>query len=346
VFSRIIGNEAAKIGLGRLIHQRRLPGSLLFSGPEGVGKKQFAIETARALACTEPNNDEACGACSSCVRMAALPPPSSNADDYKRVFFTQHPDLGFVLPNKRILRVDAIRDLEREVNFKPYEAAARTFIIDDADLMNDAAANALLKSLEEPPETSHIILITSRPDVLLPTIRSRCQVVHFAPVERKLIEEYLIEDRAFSHDEARLAAGVAHGSIGRAVGIDVANYRNMRDRAVRVLRAAAVESDTAALMRISEEINDAKNKDNFEAELDTLEAVVRDVWRLACGIDPAKLLDPEMAAEYQKIAEFAEPAQLAANLGEIEMLRRTLAVNINRKFATDAMFLTMAAGKR
>ena len=347
MFSKLIGNDVTKLTLRRLIHQNRLPNSLLFVGPEGTGKKQFAIETARALACRERTDGEACGTCSSCTRVGKFAPPASDKpDEHDRIVFTEHPDVGLILPYKRNVRIGAIRDLEREANFNPYEAEARVFIIDDADLMKDAAANALLKTLEEPPETTHIILVTSRPDVLLPTIRSRCQTIHFAPIERRAIEEYLIQTRAFSHDEARLAAGVAHGSIGRAVEIDVAKYRDMRDRAARVLRSALVDSDTAALLKVSEELNDAKNKDDFEANLDILEAVVRDVWRLACGVDASKILDPEMAEGYQKLAGRSEPARFAKWLGEIEILRRNLAVNINRKAATDAMFLTMAGEKR
>jgi len=347
VFSRLIGNSVTKLTLRRLIDQRRLPNSLLFVGPDGVGKKQFAIETARTLVCRELTDGEACGTCSSCQRVGNFSPPTSDkAEDLDRIIFTEHPDVGVILPHKRNVRIAAIRDLEREANFNPYEAPARIFIIDDADLMKDAAANALLKTLEEPPATTHIILVTARPDVLLPTIRSRCQTIHFAPIERKAIEEYLIETRAFSHDEARLSAGVAHGSIGRAVDVDVAKYRDMRDRAVRVLRSAIVDDDTAALLKISEELNDAKNKDDFEPNLDILEAVVRDIWRLACGVDPSKILDPAMAESYQNLAQQGEPARFAKWLGEIEMLRRNLAVNINRKVATDAMFLTMAAEKR
>ncbi|MEZ5422843.1 MAG: DNA polymerase III subunit delta' [Pyrinomonadaceae bacterium] len=347
MFSKLIGNDVTKLTLRRLIQQGRLPNSLLFVGPECVGKKQFAIEAARALVCREPSEGEACGTCASCQRVGNISPPNSDkAEDFDRIIFSEHPDVGVVFPHKRNVRIAAIRDLEREANFNPYEAAARIFIIDDADLMKDAAANALLKTLEEPPATTHIILVTARPDVLLPTIRSRCQTMHFAPIDRKAIEEYLIETRAFSHDEARLAAGVAHGSIGRAVEIDVAKYRDMRDRAARVLRSAIVDGDTAALLKISEELNDAKNKDDFEQNLDILEAVVRDVWRLACGVDPSKILDPEMAESYQSLARLAAPSRFAAWLGEIETLRRDLAVNINRRVATDAMFLTMAAEKR
>ena len=347
MFSRLIGNDVTKLTLRRLIHQERLPNSLLFAGPEGVGKKQFAIETARTLFCRQRVGDEACGVCSSCIRTGTFSQPTSDKKDvFERVHLSESPDLGFVLPFNRNILIGAIRVLEREANFNPYEAPARVFIIDDADLMKDAAANALLKTLEEPAETTHIILVTSRPDVLLPTIRSRCQTIHFAPVDRKAIENYLIEERAFSHDEARLAAGVAHGSIGRAVEIDVGEYREMRERAVRVLRSALIDGDAAALLKISEELNDAKNKDNFEANLDVLESVVRDVWRLACGVETSKLLDPEMAETYSRFAEQAAPARFAEWLSEIEEFRKTLIVNINKKVATDALFLTMASGKR
>src|SRR5260370_38093215 len=86
-------------------------------------------------------------------------------------------------PYKNIIRVKVMRELEPEANFRPFEGAARIFIVEDADTMNDQAANALLKTLEEPPPTSHLILTTSNPTALLPTIRSRCQSIRFAPIQ-------------------------------------------------------------------------------------------------------------------------------------------------------------------
>src|SRR5687768_8954890 len=178
----LVGNQQVKEILQRLIASGRVPNSLLFTGPEGVGKKQFALELARSLVCTGRNDHAACGHCAACSRVGEFSIPTfEKGDDSKHVFFSQHPDVGLVLPFRRNLNVDAIRALEREANFRPYEAQARVFIIDEADKMNDAASNALLKTLEEPPSTSHIILIASRADTLLPTIRSRCQTIRFAP---------------------------------------------------------------------------------------------------------------------------------------------------------------------
>ena len=168
----------------RLVANNRVPSALLFDGPEGVGKRQFALELARSLVCLTACGHEACGECTACSRVGTFSlPTSEKGDDYDRVFLSQHPDVGLVIPYKRNLRVGAIRELEREAYFRPYEAGTRVFIVDDADKMNDAASNALLKTLEEPPSTSHIILISSRADSLLATIRSRCQTIRFGPVE-------------------------------------------------------------------------------------------------------------------------------------------------------------------
>src|SRR5687768_2781213 len=171
MFDNIIGNDHLKQSLSRLAAAGRLPASMIFAGPEGVGKRLFAIEAARSLVC-RVSQGIPCGECPACIRTGQIVLPElDDKDDFKKVIFSHHPDVGMVAAAKRFILVDAIRDLENEAHFRPYEGAARTFIVDDADRMNDAASNALLKTLEEPAETSRIILITSRPDSLLPTIR-------------------------------------------------------------------------------------------------------------------------------------------------------------------------------
>lgn len=343
MFSKLIGNDNAKRSLKRLLANGRVPNSLLFAGDEGVGKRQFALQVAKAFVCKEPTDHEACGVCAACRRADVFVfPKSDKGDDFEQVFFSEHPDVGTVIPFKRNLRVNAIRDLEREANFRPYEAAARFFIIDDAHKMNDNAANALLKTLEEPPATSYIFLITSRPDSLLPTIRSRCQMMRFAPVETDEIERFLIDDRAFTHDEARLAARLARGSVGRAVSVDVAKFKANRERMMGVLRNAVETVDRAALLRISEELNDAKNKENFEENLDILESLIHDVWTLRMSGEDSRIVNTDLANDLSRIAENAVGLDLASWLGGIETMRENFAVNINRKIAADALFVTMA----
>ena len=153
------------------------------------------------------------------------------------IIWTDHPDVGMVVAApKRVLLVEQMRLIEREANYRPYEGKARVFLIDDADKLNDSSANALLKVLEEPPHTSHIVLLTSRPDMLLPTIRSRCQMIRFSPLTAAEIETHLAKNKIATAGEARVRARVAVGSLGRAVAQDLTDLTN-RERQCRIAGA-------------------------------------------------------------------------------------------------------------
>lgn len=345
MFEHLVGNQHIKEVAARLIASGRVPNSMLFAGDEGVGKRLFALEIAKAFVCIDPDEITACGVCSACKRVDKFVlPVSDKGDDYDQVFFSEHPDVGIVIPFKRNVRIGAIRHLEKEANYNPFEARSRVFIVDDAEKMADPAANALLKTLEEPPPTSHIFLITSRPDSLLPTIRSRCQILRFAPVGRHEIEEYLITNRSFITEEATLAARLARGSIGRAVSIDVGRFRERRDNMLSVVRDAIQNRDRAALLRTSEEMNHAKNKENFEEYLDILESLIHDVWSLRTADDSTRVINTDVVRELSSLAVDAVEADLPVWLAAIETMRERFAVNINRKVATDALFVSMAGG--
>jgi DNA polymerase-3 subunit delta' len=338
----LVGNSTAREILQRFIAARRVPNALLFTGPDGVGKKQFAIELAKGLVCTTAGS-EPCGKCAACNRAAVFEIPTfSKGEESERVFFSQHPDVGQVVPYNRNLRINAIRALEREANFRPYEAKARIFIIENADKMNDASANALLKTLEEPPETTHIILIAARADSLLATIRSRCQVIRFAPVPAKEIEEHLIATGEFSPEDAALAAHVSGGSVGRALEIVPASFRTQRSSMLDIVRAA-VAGNAGELLRISDEMNDARNKEEFEENLDILESLVHDVWVLNNDAAAPLINNPDLRPDLEILAREARSERLAVWLGEIEILKENLIVNLNRRVATDALFVGMTA---
>src|SRR6059058_165846 len=217
MFSALIGNEEVKNSLRRLLESKRVPGSLLFTGNEGVGKKLFALEFAKALNCRTPRGVEACDSCSSCKRISqsTFPPFGKDEDDKNRLIWSEHADVAMVRPYKQIIRVGPMRELEREANFRPFEGAARVFIVEDAEYMNDTAANALLKTLEEPPSTTHLILTTSNPNALLATIRSRCQMIRFAPIPSADIADFLMAAEQMPPAHAGLLAQTAGGSIGR-----------------------------------------------------------------------------------------------------------------------------------
>jgi DNA polymerase III subunit delta' len=343
MFDSLIGNERAKEGLRRMLRQGRVPGALLFAGEEGLGKKLFALELARALNCAARVGVEACGVCPACVRIGKIQYPSGDErDDFKKVIWSEHKDVGLVLAYSREIFVDAIRNLEYESNFRPAEGAARVFIVEEAEKLNPESSNALLKTLEEPPPTTHIILITSRPASLLPTIRSRSQVVRFAPLRAREIEEFMVKSRRRSGEEAKLAAQLASGRPGQAVEFNLDAYRARRDWALGVVEALAGDTDRARLLRAAEELSDAKNKDEFEPRLDVLETLIRDLWLSALKAEGAGLVNQDLRERIARLGEGLPPQRPARWLSRVAELRTRLAVNVNRRVASDALFLTMA----
>lgn len=346
MFDKLIGNHHAKEILQRLLKNGRMPHSFLFAGEEGTGKKVFALETAKAFVCQNPQDGEACDVCGACRRADNFTfPKADDRDAYKRVIFSEHPDLGLVLPYNKNIFVDAIRELESEANFRPYEARGRFFIIDDADKMNDAAANALLKTLEEPSPTTYIFLITARPDALLPTILSRCQMLRFAPLEAKQIEGFLEGTKQFAIDDAEILSKFAGGSVGRALKMDVGKFREQREAMLKVLQSLLLKQDRAVLMRAAEEINDAKNKDFYETYLNILRTLIHDVWIFKLEQSENSVVNADLKDELRRLAESAEARRLASWLSEIEILFGNLNSNVNRKIAADALFMQMAMSR-
>lgn len=345
MLEKLSGNQRVKEVLRRMMASRRVPGALLFAGEEGVGKKLFALELAKALNCRAPVKMEACDACPSCTRIMEFTlPAADDKEAHKKIIWSAHSDVGLARPYNRAILVDVMRDLEREANFRPYEGNARIFIIEDAEKLNEASSNAILKTLEEPPATSHLILLTSRPAALLPTIRSRCQTIRFAPLAPADIEAALLRDKQhkFSAADARLLAHAARGSIGRALTISLDAYRAQREAMLDVLNALAVTHDRARLLRASEELTDAKRKEEYEPRLDVLETLIHDAWTLALDAAGARLIHQDIAGQLQKIAAQVNSRRAARWLSQIEQHRLGLEVNINRKVATDALFLAMA----
>ena len=343
MFDRIAGNQQAKELLKRTLESGRVPGALLFSGEEGIGKKLFALEIAKALNCRSPQGIQACDECASCKRIEKINfPTSDDKDELRTIFWTDHPDVGFVQPPGRVFHVIQMREVEREANYRPFEGKARVFLIDGADKFNDSSANALLKILEEPPRTSYLILITSRPAMLLPTIRSRCQMIRFSPLSLGEIEQHLLRDKSVNPSEARLRARLAHGSIGRALASDIESFKLQRNGMLKVIEALASD-DRALLLLSSEELSSAGQKDDYESSLDILETLIRDALMLSLGVADNQIVNDDLRGKLAKVAESINASTAASWIAKIEELREQLLVNINRKVATDALFLSMAS---
>ena len=341
----------------------RVPGALLFAGATGVGKRLFALELAKTLNCLSPTATlEACDVCGACLRIETLTRPAERiANAETAIIWSDHKDVGMLVPDGRFIKIEQAREVEREANFRPAEGRRRVFIIDDADRLNESAANALLKILEEMPATTHFMLITSRPDALLPTIRSRCQTLRFAPLTHTEIEHHLITTHQRAGTEARLAARLARGNLALALNLNLDSYQAQREHILTVLDALASKRDRARVLRIAEEIGDPKHKEDYEATLDTFEITVRDVWHLTLAAQESSrpkdyhqtspavtetlsdttsiIVNEDIAARLAALAPRLAPRTLALFLTRIDRVRRELSININRRLATDALLL-------
>jgi DNA polymerase-3 subunit delta' len=344
MFSKLLGNSANKEILRQMLRKNRVPHSLLFAGAEGIGKRCFALELAKSFVCLNPQQQEACDNCVACRRaeIFAFPGAEAKKEDFQRVFFSEHIDIGTIIPYRKNILVEAVRELEREANFRPYEARARCFIIDDADKMNDAASNALLKTLEEPAPTSYIFLISSRPDALLQTIRSRCQTLRFAPIPKVEIEKYLISTQKFSPAEAALIAKASDGSLQMAVSFDLEKFRGQRNLMLKVLQSIGNKTDYLSLLKIGEEMNEAKNKGDYEFSLKILQTLIRDLWIIKLGGSEENLVNADLQIPLRNLSEIHKTSSLAKWISEIETLQANLEVNLNKKISTDALFMQMA----
>src|SRR4051812_11091497 len=209
-FDQILGLEAAIESITRAYKLDRLPHGLIFGGPTGVGKATTARALAALFLCEKPRQLAACGKCASCVAFDA-----GNHPDY-HVIYRQLARLESEKVKAKDLTADVVRDfLVAKAANKSVVGVGKVFVIKEADLMNMTAQNTLLKTLEEPAGRALIILLTDQPDCLLPTIRSRCQLVRFSALDESLVREQL-QQRGISKDVAAAAARFSDGSLGLA----------------------------------------------------------------------------------------------------------------------------------
>ena len=322
-FSSLIGNERIKLSLTRAVAQGRIAQGLIFAGPRGVGKHQFAMALAQAVNCERPVNGDSCGECVNCRKFAAR----------------EFTDVKTITPDGQFIKIEQTREMSKTAYFKPYEGRRRVFILDEAERLKEQAANSILKTLEEPPSTSLLILLTAKPYALLQTIRSRCQMMNFAPLSYAELEAFLKANYKRPIDETRLLARLARGSIGRALEIDLGEYKEKRKTILEVIEALSLKRDTVRLLSAAEYFGRKLEKEEFERQMELLLILLEDLLYVKLGEDVERLTNADITKQLERVAETASIEQIMDWAEKIEDVLRNLPRNINRHLAMEAAFV-------
>lgn len=345
-FPEVLGHERLRAILAQAAAAGRVPPAMLFSGPEGVGKKTLALALARRLLCTAGPAQEACGVCTHCARvgraLATLPEQRDQAaertDEPTGLNHKLHPDLLLVEAWRTGIKIEQVRACVGEIAGLPFEARVRVVIIDAAHLMTEPAANSLLKSLEEPPATSHVVLVTAAPQALLPTIRSRCQVLRFGRLPVTVLAAHLERAHGLEHDEARLRATLASGSLGDALAFEAETYRDLRERLLGLLEGL---DGAAASARLDAAEHLAEQDDPMLA-LSVLRGLLRDLAVLRAGA-PQVVLNADLLPRLEPLAMTALGARAVGLAEAVGETRRALRGNAYKPLAFDVLLDRLAA---
>ena len=344
-----IGNARAVEILTRAIGQDRLPHAMIFAGPAGVGKCTLALLIARYLNCLRPGADDACGACSTCRRiMAVIESRHLQCQTLKegicgtcpncKIRSKGHPDVRLIEPEKTTISIDQIRDMIGEVSFQPLEARYRVVILDPAEQMRLEAHNSLLKTLEEPPSRTVIILVTTNPYMLLETIRSRSRILHFGEIPQGRIERHLIEKEGKTPEEARIAAALSGGSLAVALSFDTNRYRDIRKQALQFAKLLLNRGEFSEASIMAVQVS--KDKDLFHLWIESLASLLQDVYY--AGMATERIGQRDLLEEFEKLAQTVSRSHLVRTINAVGRLTRDLQFNVNRQLALEAMFVALS----
>ncbi|MFN7927290.1 MAG: DNA polymerase III subunit delta' [Blastocatellia bacterium] len=326
-FSSLIGNERNKKILQRILQRGNLGLTLIFAGPEGIGKRQFALTLAKATNCQHPpqNNFDSCDHCPVCQRIQE----------------GTYSDVVTVQPDGTYIKIGQTRELINDIQVRPREGRQRFFFIDEADRLREEAANSLLKTLEEPPSTSTIILLTARPDALISTIRSRAQKLNFVPLSRPEMEKYLANHFQLAAPDAKLMARLTGGRIGQATAIDLTEYRRERRELLELLDLLAAGNSKHRLLKAAEHYG-KQERDAYERILVLLINLLRDVFLISASGNTETIINTDVTDQLQLLAEKIHLGRLTEWIKKFDELRFNLRININRQVATEAAFINLA----
>jgi len=321
-FSDIKGHNNITHFFKRAMALKKVPSSYIFFGPDGIGKTLMAATVAKALNCLREAADS-CDNCASCVKIENK----------------NHPDVVWlrIHDKKDAISIEQIRDLQRQINLKPYEARTKVFIIQDSHLMSEAAANCLLKTLEEPPRNSIIILITPKVEELLMTVRSRCSQIKFEPLESRLKVE-LTQNLGFLKDEALFLSRLGNSGISISRGIKAGALLAYKNKVLDEFNSGKNLLDENSFV-----FDESKNNINFIIAV--LGSWFRDILLLKAGAPGSLIINSDRIGELKSLKDSFSFEGLENALRKIGDAQFYIERNVGPKLALNKLKMELVARK-
>jgi len=321
-FRGLIGQERAIRLLQQGLKSGRTAHAYLFTGPEGVGKRAVALALAQALNCQHGDAvEEGCGVCLSCRKIAK----------------GLHPDVQVIEPAGPTLKIEQVRELEADAALGPYEGKRKVFVVDGAEKMTEQAANALLKTLEEPPGRTVLVLLSTATSALPLTIVSRCQVVIFSAIPAEALRAYLV-GKGIDQTRARLVASFSGGSIGRALSPEMASLAASRDLFLEEL-GRGLRDGPAAIIELAEK--QAKDRERLGQNLEFLSAWLRDLMVAKVSRRREWLVNQDRGEEVARQAEGLRLGAILDGLRTVNAAMDGLTRNANPRLSLEHLLLRL-----
>lgn len=357
-FDSFIGNASAVATVREILRSGRIPGAMLFAGPDGVGKKTLAMMLAKGLVC-EKNQGDFCGECRRCRKaeeMIALGREDlarrrEIKEAARRVEGLVYFDLQLIEPITSYILTEQIRQLRNVAYTCPFEFPRRVFIVDDAQAIHWQAIDVLLKVLEEPPDTTTLILVCPNAYELRPTIRSRCFRLAFQPVDEGSILALLAQDKRLTKPQQALAARVAAGSVAQAKAFDLADYQRRRqpwlDFLESVLRVAPGGRDPAPWSSLFDAAKAlAENREDFDRTLRIGFSLLRDVLQLREPGGDKEVMNVDLVARLKTWAAGSSLEDLECLKAGLDRAYRLQIRNVNQQLGFEELGIDVVTGRK
>ncbi len=316
-FAKVFGHQKQIAILKSSLERDRVPHAYLFFGMPGIGKRTTAEIFARALNC-EKGIADACDECPSCRKME----------------HGNHPDVFFVRADGQFIRIKDIRNMQEQTRFRPFAGGRRIFILVDADKMNAEAANALLKTLEEPSQATTLILLSARHHSLPLTILSRCQHLRFNPLPPETVASFLRSRLSISEEDAMLLAASSGGSIRKALDMNQDGFLKPRNEIVDQV----VKSHTNDPLKMLSFLGSmGKDKQDVLSRLEILKICYRDAMVFKETGEIGLLLNQDRLESIKDIAGRLSSHKMLDNIKNIDATYRAIEQNANRSLVLEAL---------